>query len=297
MHSTRSRHPFFRLSLILGTAALSLGLGGAAAAQTLQWDGAANFSGVIFRPGDVAIGVTGAPSPADRLVVQTSSGNGGLTLKSTSTSILPQLTISNPSQTWRFRLNSLGQFVFTDATNSIVPFKIEPNAGANDRLVINNTGINVEGTTTTDVLVITGGADLAEPFEVSSPEPVLPGLVLSVDPEKPGSLRPAGEAYDRKVVGVVSGAGGISPGMLMGMGADRAAAEGKVPVAMTGRVYVRADTSHGPIQIGDLITTSGRPGIAARVDDYGRAHGATLGKAMSALPNGEGLVLVLVSLQ
>ena len=34
-----------------------------------------------------------------------------------------------------------------------------------------------------------------------------------------------------------------------------------------------------------------------RVDDPGRAQGAILGKAMTALPSGKGMVLVLVGLQ
>jgi hypothetical protein len=34
-----------------------------------------------------------------------------------------------------------------------------------------------------------------------------------------------------------------------------------------------------------------------KVSDYDRAHGATLGKAMTSLAEGGGLVLVLVSLQ
>jgi hypothetical protein len=34
-----------------------------------------------------------------------------------------------------------------------------------------------------------------------------------------------------------------------------------------------------------------------KVTDYDKAHGAIIGKAMSSLDQGEGLVLVLVSLQ
>ena len=49
--------------------------------------------------------------------------------------------------------------------------------------------------------------------------------------------------------------------------------------------------------VSDLLTTSNRPGHAMRVDDPGKAGGAILGKAMTGLREGRGLVLVLVSLQ
>ena len=52
-----------------------------------------------------------------------------------------------------------------------------------------------------------------------------------------------------------------------------------------------------PIEPGDLLTASDTPGHAMKVTDYTKAHGAILGKAMSSLESGKGLVLVLVSLQ
>jgi hypothetical protein len=73
--------------------------------------------------------------------------------------------------------------------------------------------------------------------------------------------------------------------------------EGGRNVALTGRVYVQAETSNGAIKPGDLLTTSGTPGRAMRVSDHARAQGAILGKAMTALPDGQGMVLVLVTLQ
>ena len=48
---------------------------------------------------------------------------------------------------------------------------------------------------------------------------------------------------------------------------------------------------------GDLLTTSDVPGHAMKVVDSGKAQGAVLGKAMTRLEGGRGLVLVLVSLQ
>ncbi|MEM7787319.1 MAG: hypothetical protein AAF594_06275 [Bacteroidota bacterium] len=142
------------------------------------------------------------------------------------------------------------------------------------------------------------GSDLAEHFVVRDAGTAIapePGTVLSIDPEAAGGLVVSGGAYERTVAGIVSGAGGVRPGILMSQ--PGTLADGDVPVAIAGRVYVRADASNGPIRPGDLLTTAHRPGHAMRADDAERARGATLGKAMSALDAGTGLVLVLVVLQ
>jgi hypothetical protein len=93
---------------------------------------------------------------------------------------------------------------------------------------------------------------------------------------------------------VVSGANGIHPGIQMH---QQGLLEGGRNVALSGRVYVQADTVNGAIKPGDLLTTSSTPGRAMRVSDHARAQGAILGKAMTALPDGQGMVLVLVTLQ
>jgi hypothetical protein len=73
--------------------------------------------------------------------------------------------------------------------------------------------------------------------------------------------------------------------------------EGGRNVSLTGRVYVQADASNGAIKPGDLLTTSSTPGHAMKVTDHVRAQGAVLGKAMTGLSEGQGMVLVLVTLQ
>jgi hypothetical protein len=57
------------------------------------------------------------------------------------------------------------------------------------------------------------------------------------------------------------------------------------------------DADRGAIKPGDLITTSDTPGHGMKVSDHAQAQGAIIGKAMSPLASGKGLVLVLVSLQ
>ena len=127
-------------------------------------------------------------------------------------------------------------------------------------------------TTRTGVLQITGGSDLSEQFDVAAAEgEVAPGLVVCIEADHAGRLLVCNKAYDRTVAGVVSGAGGIEPGMVMGQ--EGSPADGAYPVALTGRVYVWADASGGPIQPGDLLTTSDTPGLVMKVTDYERALG------------------------
>lgn len=148
------------------------------------------------------------------------------------------------------------------------------------------------------VVEITGGADLSENFDVASSPgaKVVPGMVVCIDPRNAGKLIPSTRGYDRTVAGIISGAGGVKPGMRMGQ--DGTIADGEHPVALSGRVYVYCDASHVAVQAGDLLTTSDIPGHAMKVADYPRAQGAIIGKAMSELKAGErGLVLVLVNLQ
>jgi hypothetical protein len=142
---------------------------------------------------------------------------------------------------------------------------------------------------------IEGGSDLAEPFAISTQdEKVTEGEVVIIDEDHPGHLKRADRAYDTRVAGVVSGANGINPGIQM---EQQGLLEGNQNVALTGRVYVQADASNGAIRPGDLLTTSDTPGHAMKVGDHLRAQGAILGKAMTGLKEGKGMVLVLVTLQ
>jgi len=155
------------------------------------------------------------------------------------------------------------------------------------------TSVSETGVLTTKVLTITGGADIAEPFKMSQAN--LPqGAVVVIDEENPSHLKLSTQAYDTRVAGVISGAGGVTPGLSL---SQQGVVEGDQHVALTGRVYVQADASNGAIKPGDLLTSSHTPGHAMKVADHARAQGAILGKAMTGLKTGNGLVLVLVTLQ
>ena len=163
--------------------------------------------------------------------------------------------------------------------------------------------LHVIGTTRTRALQITGGADFAENFEVNLAKAdddtmaakVEAGMAVSIDPASPGKLTLSTTAYDRRVAGIISGAGGVKPGMVMSQ--EGTLADGKHPVALSGRVYCWVDASQGAIEPGDLLTTSSTPGHAMKVADAAKAQGAIIGKAMTGLKEGKGLVLVLVTLQ
>ena len=166
-------------------------------------------------------------------------------------------------------------------------------------LAVGGTALWADGLCKVKTLQILGGADLAEPFDVAASAAgniAEPGMVVVIDAANPGDLRLADKPYDGKVAGVISGANGLAPGMVMSaQGQDKA--DGKHPVAMTGRVWVYVDASFGAVEPGDILTTSATPGHAMLASDHARAFGSVIGKAMTELKDGKGLVLVLVNLQ
>jgi len=164
-----------------------------------------------------------------------------------------------------------------------------PGATANNARFI----FGANGNLSVGSLTIRGGADLAEPFQMSE-EKIPEGFVVVIDDENPGKLKQATRAYDTRVAGIISGANGVKAGIALH---QEGVLEGGQNVALSGRVYVRADASHGAIKPGDLLTTSDTPGHAMKATDRDRAHGAIIGKAMTGLKEGKGHVLVLVNLQ
>lgn len=182
-------------------------------------------------------------------------------------------------------------------TGSGVSITMANGSNPNPALIItqlNHTvpALNVGGIARVEVLEVTG-ADVAEKFPVSD-QPA-PGAVVEIDPETPGKLRTARGAYNHRVAGVVSGAGDLKAGTVLG---HMPGNEDAPPIALSGRVWVQCDATESAIAIGDLLTTADTPGHAMTALDRTRAQGAVLGKAMTALPRGQrGLVLVLVNLQ
>jgi hypothetical protein len=142
--------------------------------------------------------------------------------------------------------------------------------------------------------IILHNADCAEDFDVLEIQAVEPGTVMVLDSE--GGLRQSTIAYDKKVSGVIAGAGNFKPGMVM----DRHPSQGKnsrMPISLMGKVYCKVDAQYAPIEVGDLLTTSPTPGHAMKATDPLKAFGAVIGKALRPLEEGQGLIPILIALQ
>jgi hypothetical protein len=109
-----------------------------------------------------------------------------------------------------------------------------------------------------------------------------------------GELKVSNVRYDKKVVGIVSGANGVNTGLIMSD--NGTIADGEFPIALAGRVYVKVNQEGGEIQVGDFLTTSSERGKAMKAKNKRKAKGAIIGKAMTKADE-SGFVLVLVNLQ
>jgi len=255
-----------------------------------QWSGGSTPSSTISRTGTVGIGTN---SPSQKLHVDNGNllveGNGSFNASGE----VAHLYLGDTNHYIRAIHGTglrIGTFFAGDVI-SIVQVSGRVGIGTTNPL----TKLDVAGLVRAQGYAVYGGSDLSEHFDVQHAEAVQPGMVVAINPEEPGKLRLADKAYDHTVVGIVSGANGIQSGMTMQQ--EGTIADGALPVALTGRVYCWADATNGPIRPGDLLTTSDIPGHAMKVVDYNEAKGAILGKAMSSLKEGRGLVLVLVTLQ
>ncbi|WP_448570534.1 hypothetical protein [Trichothermofontia sp.] len=135
-------------------------------------------------------------------------------------------------------------------------------------------------------------ADCAEDFDIVCVEQAEPGTVMVIDSE--GALRPSDQAYDKRVAGVISGAGNYKPGLILD---KQESSKNRMPIALMGKVYCKVDASYGAIEVGDLLTTSPTPGLAMKATDPLKAFGSVIGKALRPLQEGQGLIPILIALQ
>jgi hypothetical protein len=152
--------------------------------------------------------------------------------------------------------------------------------------------LHVAGSITVDGNINAKYQDVAE--WVESSQELAAGIVVILDPAKSNQVIASTQSYDSRVAGVIS----VQPGIALGENR-----EGRVLVASSGRVKVKVDATNGPIQIGDLLVTSDKEGVAMKsvpVEIAGvRIHrpGTLIGKALEPLAQGAGEILVLLSLQ
>jgi hypothetical protein len=155
-----------------------------------------------------------------------------------------------------------------------------------------NSALHVAGDVTVTGDVLLTGADCAEHFDIAGSEVPEPGTVVVIN--EAGALRECRDAYDKKVAGVVSGAGEYRHALVLD---KRPSREQHVALALVGKVYCKVDARYSPIEVGDLLTTSATPGHAMKAAEPVKAFGSVIGKALRPLNGGQGLIPILISLQ
>jgi hypothetical protein len=147
--------------------------------------------------------------------------------------------------------------------------------------------VDAAGNVRADGTFASPAADFAELLPAA--DGLEPADVLVIAPS--GELAASFEPYQGSVVGVYS----TRPAFLGGsVDGDPA---GHAPLAITGVVPVKVTAENGPIQVGDLLTTSSTPGHAMRCSGVEQCFGRTIGKAMRTHQEGAGTITVLLILQ
>jgi hypothetical protein len=146
-------------------------------------------------------------------------------------------------------------------------------------------------------VVVTGdirlaNADCAEDFDIADADLIEPGTVMVLGDE--GGLHQSHQPYDKRVAGVISGAGDYKPGIVLD---KQKSQRNRQPVALLGKVYCKVDAQYTSIEVGDMLTTSATPGHAMKAGEPYQAFGAVIGKALRPLKYGQGLIPILVTLQ
>jgi len=184
-------------------------------------------------------------------------------------------------------IGSLGQAPLILGTNSVSRMTFGASGG------ISMAGpVTVAGTLTATQVIGATYQDVAE--WVDSGERLAPGTVVVVARDQVNHVVASTKSYDTRVAGVVS----ETPGVILGV-----AGEAKSMIATSGRVRVHVDASTAPIEVGDLLVTSGKAGMAMKSIPANlngiemHRPGTLVGKALESLPSGEGDILVLLSLQ
>jgi hypothetical protein len=170
----------------------------------------------------------------------------------------------------RFYVNATNDYTYNNSNGTLA-------------MTIGSDGnVNVAKNLTVSGQFSAAGADLAEEFETSDNWPAGTVLVMADNGFK--SARPCEKEYDTRVLGVVSDNVSVVMGKII--------ADKKVAVALTGVVRVKVN---GPIEKGDLLTTSRVKGYAMKAKEP--KPGTIIGKALEDLFNEQGEVMALVNLQ
>lgn len=254
-------------------------------------------------------------------IYNSNSGNVGIGTSAPTSELhvfsnaLPAFVLESSTEArFQIRVGGVNVFLFNhDGSSGAIgtqngsSLMLTTNAAA--RLTIDSNGrVGIGTTTPSELLHVNGSAyvsgtlsgnnivaqyqDLAE--WVPATHELEPGTVVVLNSERTNEVMSSSNPYDTSVAGVVS----HQPGITLGE-----AGEGKEQIATTGRVKVKVDATRTPIRVGDLLVTSSKPGMAMRsepLDFAGRKlhqPGTIIGKALEPLAEGEGEILVLLSMQ
>lgn len=156
-----------------------------------------------------------------------------------------------------------------------------------DRVVIETNGnmrVNAD--------ILLANADCAEDFDVADTALVEAGTVMVLGED--GKLQHSQNAYDKRVAGVISGAGDCKPAIVLD---NRDSQCNRKAIALIGKVFCKVDATNAPIEVGDLLTTSATAGHAMKAVDPLKAFGAVIGKALRPLKEGQRMIPILIALQ
>ena len=132
----------------------------------------------------------------------------------------------------------------------------------------------------------TDNGELGEYYPTADAASFESGDLVAVDENGKAMVRKTKEAYDNKLIGVVSTSSALTIGQAAGEGRS-------VRVAFTGRAPVKVSTENGPIYPGDLLTASSQPGVAMKAT----AGGAIIGQALDAFSEtGVGRIVVRLNI-
>lgn len=217
-----------------------------------------------------------APNPGNTKVMQLSSGTSPVS---------GRLTFGTDGTGWKFAIAKNQAGTVSDL------FTVQDNGNVGVGTTTPQYKLDVNGVIHATQVIGATYQDVAE--WVPAGVQMEPGVVVVLDRQKSNEVIPSHVAYDTAVAGVVS----ANPGVILGE-----ASASKAQIATTGRVKVHVDATR-PIEVGDLLVTSDKPGVAMRsepVEMSGvKMHrpGTLIGKALEPLRSGQGDILVLLSLQ
>jgi len=164
-----------------------------------------------------------------------------------------------------------------------ISFAAEQQAGASTGAGGNGSFLFSHGITTAF-----GAYDVAEDYPTRD-EDILPGSLVSIDPNETGFVRRTQTSNDSTILGVFS----EKPGLRLSQAETHINGARPIPIALAGRVPVNVTDENGPIQPGDYLTSSSTPGYAMKATQ----PGPTVGKALEAFSGpGTGKVLTFINI-